>query len=156
MTIKRKSLFLIIVITVFTLFISLILFYRERKKSDVPFSDMYSTVRFEKSEDTETFKYSNNQVLLILTLDSLKKSSIKSEEVFAEEWKYRIVLGYDLYEQESSGKTTEILFKSNSMTIDGVEYIRNSQEEYNNILDTIASYYEKDDFHIYKKTKALY
>ena len=87
---------------------------------------------------------------MIRTLDDYKEKSIKSDKMFEDEWIYRITLGYSPFE-ENTNKTTEILFKSKSMTIDGVEYIRNSEEEYKNMLDVILAYYEKDDFLIYYK-----
>lgn len=78
---------------------------------------MYASIRIECSDDKDIFKYSNNQDLLILTLDEFKNSSIKTNEVFEKEWKYKIILRYNLEDLDAFDKTTEILFKRNSMTI---------------------------------------
>lgn len=91
--------------------------YKEREVYVPFFYVMYASIRIECSDDKDIFKYSNNQDLLILTLDEFKNSSIKTNEVFEKEWKYKIILRYNLEDLDAFDKTTEILFKRNSMTI---------------------------------------
>lgn len=91
--------------------------YKEREVYVPFFYEMYASIRIECSDDKDIFKYTNNQDLLILTLDEFKNTSIKTNEVFEKEWKYKIILRYNLEDPDAFDKTTEILFKRNSMTI---------------------------------------
>ena len=149
---KKYSIILICLAIIGSIGIPLRYYNREVKQPEEVYWNMYSEIRIEYIEDEEIYKYSNNQVLLIQYLDRIKDSSKVTNETFSEEWIYKIILGYSPFEEnKGDNQTTEVLFKSQSMTINGVEYIRKNDKEFKDILNTIKSYYEKDEFIIYKK-----
>lgn len=46
---------------------------------------------------------------------------------------------------------TEVLFKKNSMTINGVEYIAQIDQTHINMLDAIKGHYKRENFPNYHK-----
>lgn len=151
----KKSKFSIIVFLVaisFSVIIPIRYYYREVKPHESPFIDIGGSIRFEYAEDKDIYKYADYHDDLMKLFWELEDNYKRTNKTFEEDWKYRIILGYNQNDSDNkNNKVTEVLFKSESLTVNGVEYVTRSREMYEEKLHLIKLYYESDDFKIIKK-----
>lgn len=136
---------------VFLFIASFFHYYQTHMKQEPMLRDIYMTVRFEYCEDEDTFKFGTAQWDMLSLIDGYKdKRCTKTNQTFDDPYIYKLILGYNLEETDME-YTTEVLFKKNSMTVNGVEYIPPTDQTHINMLDAIKAQYERDGFQVYKK-----